>query len=213
MIKHIWLSAVLIIFTLSCKDDKPTNLSDAKQAVKEYYESGKFDEEIKLVVDEAIEKLKNIKFNENSTVVFDIDETALSGYDYALQLDFGYEWNSWTEWQLKAEAPPIKEVKRLYDYLVDKNINIVFLTGKRDITYESTYKNLIEAGYTKFDTLICRSEEEYKLKAEEYKTYHRKKLTETGLEIIMCVGDQKSDLEGKYTGIKVKIPNYLYTIH
>ncbi|MBL1213166.1 MAG: hypothetical protein HND52_07415 [Ignavibacteriae bacterium] len=213
MIKHTLLSAIFLILVLSCNNDKPINLSIAKKEVKEYYDSGKFDEEIKLVVDEAIEKLKNVKFNENSTVVFDIDETALSGYDYALQIDFGYDLDSWTEWQLKADAPAIQDVKRLYDYLVDKNVYIVFLTGKRDVTCESAYNNLIEAGYTKIDTLICRSKDEYKLKAEEYKAYHRKELTEAGFEIIMSVGDQKSDLVGEFTGIKVKIPNYLYTIH
>ena len=213
MMKQILILLALSLLVVSCKDEKPANLSDSKEAVKEYYESGKIDEEIKLVVDEAINKLEKEELTESSTAVFDIDETTLSGYDYAIQLDFGYDWNSWTEWQLQAKAPAIEEVKRLYDHLVDKNVNIVFLTGKRMITYESTYKNLIDVGYTKFDTLICRRDDEEDLKAEEYKIIHRKSLSESGLDIIMCVGDQESDLAGEYTGIKVKIPNYLYKIH
>jgi predicted secreted acid phosphatase len=213
MTKQILILIVLTFLILSCKVDKPTNLADAKDVIKEYYESGKIDEEIKLVVDDAINILNEMNINEMSTVVFDIDETTLSGYDYALQLDFGYDWDSWTEWQLQSTAPAVKEVKRLYDYLIDKNVHVIFLTGKRMITYESTYKNLVDVGYTKFDTLICRRDDEHDLKAHEYKTYHRKSLTEAGLNIIMCVGDQDSDLVGEYTGIKVKIPNYLYKIH
>ncbi len=213
MINKFLFFITIAVLILSCSDDKPTNLSDAKEAVKEYYESGKIDEEIKIVVDNAINKLEKVEFTKHSMVIFDIDETTLSGYDYALQIDFGYDWNSWTEWQLQAKAPAIKEVKRLYDYLIDKDVHIVFLTGKRMVTYESTYKNLIDVGYTKFDTLICRRDDEEGLKANEYKTYHRKALTDEGYNIIMCVGDQESDLEGEYTGIKVKIPNYLYKIH
>jgi len=39
-----------------------------------------------------------------------------------------------------------------------------------------------------------------------------KKLSEEGYRIIGCIGDQKSDLEGGYSGHKVKIPNYIYVI-
>jgi len=213
MIKKISILIALTILIVSCSNDKPTNLSDAKEAVKEYYESGKISDEIKLVVDDAIASINKIDLKENSTVIFDVDETTLSGYDYGIQLDFGYDWDSWNEWQLQATAPAIKEVKQLYDYLIENNVHVVFLTGKRMVTYESTYKNLVDVGYTKFDTLICRRENENKLKANVYKTFHRKALTKSGLDIIMCVGDQDGDLEGEFTGIKVKIPNYLYKIN
>ena len=52
MINKFLFFITIAVLILSCSDDKPTNLSDAKEAVKEYYESGKIDEEIKIVVDE-----------------------------------------------------------------------------------------------------------------------------------------------------------------
>ena len=44
------------------------------------------------------------------------------------------------------------------------------------------------------------------------KEQKRKEFAGHGYNIIMCVGDQPSDLYGEYTGIKVKIPNYVYII-
>jgi predicted secreted acid phosphatase len=213
MTKQFLFIIIAALCFSSCINEKPQNLSDAKEKVKKYYESGKVDEETKLIIDDAFDQLEEMEFDERSTVIFDVDETVLSGYEYAIQLDFGFNLETWLEWQLKENAPAIKEVKRLYDYLVEKNVNIVFLTGKRGLTYKSTYNNLMKVGYTKFDTLICRQENEYDLAADEYKTYHRKRITENGSDIIMSVGDQKSDFIGEHTGIKVKVPNYLYRIN
>ena len=44
------------------------------------------------------------------------------------------------------------------------------------------------------------------------KSSKRKELVERGYDIIGTVGDQRSDIDGPYSGIQVKIPNYLYLI-
>ena len=54
--------------------------------------------------------------------------------------------------------------------------------------------------------------DEAKMKAVDFKSTKRVWLTEQGYKIIGTVGDQWSDLEGEYHGIRVKIPNYLYLI-
>lgn len=49
------------------------------------------------------------------------------------------------------------------------------------------------------------------VQAAEYKSARRTSfVVEENYNIVGCVGDQWSDLQGPYTGFKVKIPNYLY---
>ena len=149
---------------------------------------------------------------EKALVIFDIDETTLSNYKYIKSLDFGYEFNDWNRYLMEDDADVIPETKRLYDWLVDKGVNIVFLTGRHLPTYKHTKENLIKVGYTKFVKLIVRDEKNKKTHAVEFKTEERRKLTEEGYKIIGCVGDQLSDTMGLYTGLKIKLPNYMYYI-
>ena len=201
-----------LLLLLEACSTVPVNLSTAKDEVIYYHESGKYDEETGKAVDEAIDEFKHIPAGKMSTVIFDIDETALESYEYRKKYDFGYVPELWDKWVNEAKAPANKNVKRLYDILISQGFKIVFLTGRKDYMYNSTYKNLISASYTKFDTLIVRDRDEYKITAAEYKSHKRTELAESGYNIVGDVGDQLSDLEGPYHGIQVKIPNYQYII-
>ncbi len=205
------LAIILIFFFQACSYE-PVNLGAAKEEVINYYESGKFDRELNNVVDKAIEQFRNISLQDSDAVIFDIDETALSNYKINKELDFGYIQSMWDDWVQEAKAPAMSGVKRLYDYILQKGFRIVFITGRKDFQYNSTYKNLLSAGYTKFDTLIVRRSEENKLTALDYKSRKRVELTERGYKVVGDVGDQNSDLEGPDHGIQIKIPNYMYII-
>lgn len=211
LLKIILIAASSVIL-ISCASDKPVNLTIARENVKAYYESGKFDEEVNSIIENAKNEFEKIKFKENSAVIFDVDETALSNYELAERMGFGYVYKMNKEWNAEMKAPAIKQVKELYDYLLNRGAHIIFLTGRNIPEYEVTYGNLVKAGYTVFDTLITQRENEYKMRAQGFKTSKRKELTEKGYEIIATVGDQWSDLNGDYHGIQVKIPNYLYLI-
>jgi acid phosphatase len=206
----IFVLAILILMT-GCSL-KPVNLSTARDEVKAYYESGKYDEELSNVVSDAKEKFNGVDVKDNSVVIFDVDETVLNNYESAKQMGFGFVYNMVKDWNEKAEAPAIPYVKDLYDFLLSKGFKIIFLTGRNFPEYDATYKNLKQAGYAEFDTLITQREHEYKLKAVEFKSSKRVELTKKGHYIVGTVGDQWSDLEGEYHGIQVKIPNYLYLI-
>ncbi|MCH6575231.1 MAG: hypothetical protein IH795_08515, partial [Bacteroidetes bacterium] len=65
------LIASLVLVSCSTK---PVNLSVAREFVKEYYESGKYNEELDAVINEAKDKFSKIEFTENSVVIFDVDE-------------------------------------------------------------------------------------------------------------------------------------------
>lgn len=211
---------IALFFTLtliySCtepvKSVKPLNLTTAREEVKEYYDSGKFNEEVEKVIKDAEGKFDKIEIKKKSAVVFDVDETVLDNYELAKSMGFGYVYKMNKEWNAEMKAPALKPVKDLYDYLVDKGVHIIFLTGRNFPEYDATYQNLKNAGYTVFDTLITQMGDEKKMKAVDYKTAKRAFLTKEGYDIIGTVGDQWSDLDGEYHGIQVKIPNYLYLI-
>ena len=206
------IAITLTLFLFSCATEKPVNLSIAREEVKQYYKSGKFNEELDKVITEAKQKFDKAEFTDSSVVIFDVDETALDNYGLAEQMGFGYVYEMNKQWNAEMKAPAIKQVKELYDFLLSKGSKIIFLTGRNFYEYEVTYENLKKEGYSDFDTLITQIGDETKMKAKDFKSGKRIWLTNQGYEIIGTVGDQWSDLEGEYHGIQVKIPNYLYLI-
>jgi predicted secreted acid phosphatase len=206
---YIVLIIVVVLQLTSCTD-KPVNLSVARESVKEYYESGKFDEELDEVIREAKDKFSKVEFTENSVVVFDVDETALNNYEISKKMGYGYVYEMVYEWTQDAKVPAFPQVKELYDYLVSKGSKIIFLTARGYDEYDATYKNLIAQGYVQFDTLITKNKDEHEIKSVDFKSAKRDDLVQRGYDILGTLGDQRGDVEGLHHGIQVKIPNYLY---
>lgn len=188
------------------------NLSDAKAAVKQYYLSGKYDFELTEIIQDALPKVKQFLKVQNRAFVFDIDETALSNFQYEIENDFGYIPELWRKWVTSEKAPAIQQVRQFYDSLVAWGFKIIFITGRSDSQYQATINNLRKVGYSTFDTVICRSKFEADLSAQEYKANKRKVLTENGYFIVGSIGDQWSDLLGGFTILQIKIPNYMYLV-
>lgn len=210
MKKFVLITLLVSIFYLGTAQDYTLpNIGVSKKLIREYIKSGQYELDQKKAIDDALLILDNLKIPGMPLVIFDVDETALSNMEYEITFDFGFERESWDKWIQSAKAPAIKDVKRFYDTLISRNINVVFMTGRSDSQYEATLKNLKEVGYTKFDTLICKSSEFSGKKAIEYKSEVRRRLSQK-YNIIGSVGDQWSDLDGGYTIMKVKIPNLFY---
>ncbi len=212
--KETTLTILLVIILIGCSAERSTllNLDTAKKLVQNYYESGEFDKECSLQIESAKKEIQKLKLNEKSIVVFDIDETALSNYEHTKEIGFGYVYSLWEEWLDKADAKAIPETKKFYDWLIEKNIKVAYISGRDEETYSATLKNLKDQGFTKFDTLITRTKATKKIPAAEWKAEEREKLVKKGYDVIACIGDQWSDMVGGYTGIKIKLPNYLYII-
>lgn len=208
-IKKYYIIFLITLFLISCST-RPINLSISKKNIKEYYSTGKYDEELSAAIDKALKNLEKIEVKNSYAVIFDVDETALSNFQYVIEYDFGYDKESWNKWVLSEKAEAIPEVKKLYDYLIDRNFKIIFLTGRTLNHYQATYNNLINEGYNIFDTLICKTVDEKKISNYNFKNENRKNLTLNGYKIVATVGDQETDLTGENTGLKIKIPNYLY---
>lgn len=202
-----------ISFSLLSQPPLIVNLADAKKAVREYYLSYKYQDELDSIIADAIRQVRHIGATKNSAFVFDVDETALSNFEYEIKYDFAYLKDEWNQWVLSEKAPAIRQVKNFYDTLLAMGIKIIFLTGRTENQYQATYNNLKKVGYSVFDTLICRSNAEAHLSAKEFKSTKRKQLTVNNkYRIIGTIGDQWSDHEGGYTIIKVKLPNYMYKV-
>ncbi len=216
MEKHKFL--YLLIFTLltgcACTNSTQSlmNLSVAKKAVQEYYESGQFETDCSKIISEAIHEIDKMKLDDKAAVVFDVDETALSNYSVTKGIGFGYIPKYSDEVQMNGNEEAIPPTKRFYDYLISKNIHVIFLTGRISELAESTKRNLVEKCFEKFDTLIVRAKNDKNHSAAIFKSSERKKLIQNGYKIIACIGDQESDFTGGNTGYKIKLPNYLYLL-
>ncbi|PJA99026.1 MAG: hypothetical protein CO128_04885 [Ignavibacteriales bacterium CG_4_9_14_3_um_filter_30_11] len=209
---------LILLFTLplwnGCKlnNKEIPNLSDVKAQIEGYHKNGKYDADLKKIFTKANLEFAKITSKENSLVIFDIDETTLSNYQFGLDYDFGYNEEIWDEWVNEKRATAIKEVKDFYNMLVSKGFRIAFITGRNTSHYNDTKENLISEGYTIFDTLITRKMDALKTTALIYKSEERQKLVDKGYEIVATVGDQYSDILGANHGIQIKIPNYQYIV-
>jgi predicted secreted acid phosphatase len=188
------------------------NLSKAKSDVARYYASGRYDHDVDSVMAYALTQLRAVKAGPRDVVVFDVDETAIANLPHIISMDFGFRLDIWNEWVNSAQAKAIPQVKRFYDTLITRGIGVVFLTGRMDEITPATRKNLLAEGYRKYDTLITRSKGDGYGSTGAFKTATRKKLEDAGYHIIMCIGDQDTDLIGGNAGIKIKLPNYIYLI-
>ncbi|HKI77860.1 MAG TPA: HAD family acid phosphatase [Ignavibacteriaceae bacterium] len=200
------------IFSCAGETNYLVNLKLAKNAVISYRENGGFHKDAMDAVDKAKIEFDKISPSKNSVVIFDIDETALSNYSVTKSLDFAYIEKEWDKWIDSAKAPAIPEVKNLYAYLIARGFKIIFISGRKNFQREATRKNMIEVGYTDFDTLIFKTPDYFGKTALKYKSDKRTEIEKAGYKIVGTVGDQWSDLEGPYHGIQVKIPNYQYYI-
>lgn len=206
------LLAIFALIFVGCSST-PKNLDQYKREVEKYYDEGHYGIETYEVIQDAISELDKMSFGPKAAAIFDVDETALSNYEHIKVIDFGWEREIWDEWLKEANAENIPQVKKLYEYLVERKVKIIFLTSRYENTCDATHKNLVDEGYKDFDTLICRDASTKGMTSREFKEQERIRLVEKeGYNIVATVGDQWSDLEGKYSGYRVKIPNYLYIV-
>lgn len=152
--------------------------------------------------------LKNLRIEQNDHIVFDIDEVCLNNLMY-----HGIYIEHFGEGMYNYETgiiPVNIECQKLFDYIHDNNISYSFITGRRDYIRDVTIQNLEIVGLNKY-TYLFTCPNDYIDEVDKYKESCRKRITESGLNIILCIGDQLSDLNGKYVGQPFLIFNPFYT--
>lgn len=190
----------------------PANLSVAKCKVENYYECGKYNKQINKIVDKAIKHFAKVACPSEKTVIFDIDDTALSTFAVVKSIKYGYVDKITDRSELCANLPGIPATRRLYNFILDRGFHTVFLTGRAQDKYEATKWNLEKQGFTNFEAIIMREPHEIGVSAQKYKWERRRQLTQEGRIIAGTVGDQWSDLCGGYAGYQVKLPNLMYEL-
>ncbi len=194
------------------KDQNLEKLKHNKQRLIKYYESGEFEEEVERICQNALVQLASIAKTENSAVIFDVDETCLSHYPLCKEKDFVWSLdNDIIPYRQKAICPAIKPVLKFFQSIKKANYKIIFITSRRDLTYEATLKNLVKEGFINFDELILLPMSLFQkgIKHELWKAEVRKELAKK-YTIDASISDSQKDFEGGNTGYCIKIPNYLY---
>ena len=151
---------------------------------------------------------RKIGANQKLALVLDIDETALSNWAEIESANF--EFNAWIE---SAQAPAIAGTLRLYKEARKTNVAVFFLTGRPESQRASTEANLRLQGFGGWESLIMRSQAQKEMTALAYKSAERRKIAAAGYRIVLNVGDQWSDLNGKpQAEYSVKYPDPFYLV-
>lgn len=187
--------------------DVPTDEAE----IVDYFRSGTFNKTVEMLTHTAFAKIKALEqLPSNAAIIFDIDDTALSNFEFSERCKQSGEkfTTAFRQYVHEANAPAIPEVLEFYKKIVALDIKVIFLTYRHEKYAEYTAANLKSCGYTNYHGLILRSDAETSLSAADYKQACRKRVTQDGYAIIATIGDQASDFVGDNTGIKIKLPCY-----
>jgi HAD superfamily, subfamily IIIB (Acid phosphatase) len=188
--------------------DEPPAPATPEQIVA-YRESGEWVRDTQAVNRRALAALRRRLDAPRPTLVLDVDDTALSSYACLRAVDFV---RAGTNCGAAGDMPAIGSTLRLFRFARRNGVAVVFLTGRAEPLRAVTAANLRAAGYTGRWGLIMRAADERGLTAVRYKTRERRALARAGRRIVVDVGDQRSDLRGRWSGRTFKLPNPMYVI-
>lgn len=187
-------------------------LYDARlERIKQYYRDGEYQADLKKICAEAEDYFKKNKpDNDNTLIIFDIDDTAITSYTKTNNFCFLWDSNEQCDvTRAQLTGTPIQPVLNLYNTVKKLGYKTAFLSSLRTIELEKTKAKLAAAGYTDYDAIILKNTLDLTSTTAAWKLGKRKKLAEQ-YHIAGCVGDRPQDFEEGYTGYEVKLPNYLY---
>lgn len=219
--RHLSLFCLLLsmFFVHPSYSIEPQNLFVIKKQLINYYETGHYQVDVQKVIDHAKVYLRDriqsnnlLSHPKKLAIVLDIDETSLSNYPYMKQLDFGIDSPLLSSMIFESEDPPIKPTLELFKYALQNHISIFFVTGRFEKMRALTVNNLNRAGYSGWTELFLKPSSYHENSAIPYKSAVRKLISDEGYDIVLNIGDQKSDLDGGYSERTYKLPNPYYYI-
>jgi predicted secreted acid phosphatase len=149
---------------------------------------------------------------EKLALVLDIDDTALSLYEYERWINFGFQQEDFAKFVEKANMPAIQPTLSLYKFAKKNGVAVFFISGRHESWRYATIKNLQAAGYENWDGLYLRPDKYYYRTIILFKSNTRKLLRSKGYNIVVNIGDQKSDFIGDNIACKFKLPNPYYLV-
>ena len=154
--KKIFLIALTAICTLGCVNSnsrKDHSMYWQKMSAEYYALCIQAYNMAKLKIDKAL--ITSSK--EPLAIIADIDETVLNNLPYnemLIETGESFSQKTWSEWVNKQEATPIPGALDFFNYVQDKDIEIIYLSNRRVENYEPTRANLISAGFPFDDQTI-----------------------------------------------------------
>lgn len=146
-------------------------------------------------------------------LILDVDDTALSSYPYLANNEFGARQN-------REVLPAIAPVLGLARYAGDHAVALFFITERLTERRDDTLANLLHVGFPAPTELFLRARTppfpSYLTQPDcgtvEFKSATRAYIESFGYRILLCIGDQHSDLAGGHAEMTVKLPNPMYRI-
>lgn len=207
-----------MVLIMPANADVPTNLSVARDKVKEYHRSGEYAEDVKAVVDDVCQYMqKRAQANQQRqrpdklALVLDIDETVLSNYPHLKELHFGGRKADIKALEQQGTDPRMPGALKLYQCARNNDIAVFFITGRRAYERNATEANLRKTGFDHWQKLYMKPNNTDRSSAE-FKTDKREQIEQNGYRIIANVGDQQSDLTGGHAEKTFKLPNPFYRL-
>ena len=218
------LTSTLLVLLAPTAAAEPPNLSDVKDQVVAYHDSGAYLADLTTATRPALAWLaEQAPRVSRPAVVFDIDETSLSNWEGLSANDFGrigagscddlpHGPCGLVAWTQLARSTVIEPTLAVYQEARRDGVTVFFITGRDESMRDATVRNLADAGYTDYAELVLQPPGSHPPSAADYKAPQRARIESEGYTIIANLGDQPSDLAGGHAQRTYLLPNPFYRI-
>ncbi|QCE33693.1 acid phosphatase [Acetobacteraceae bacterium] len=199
------------------------NISDLSAALVRYHDNGQYQRDFDRVANQAIKYLqKEANPSKHQAIVLDIDETTLSQWPALKANQFAYFKRGATchlpkgpcpetGWVRKEAATAFPSTRSLIEEAQKNHVAVFFITGRSVKYRHHMIRNLHKEKINNWTGLYMRDIGD-KRSASDYKTPIRKQIEGQGYQIILNMGDQKTDLAGGHGGKTFLLPNPFYKV-
>ena len=182
--------------------------------IERYYESGAWRRAADAVAARALAYLRRsvrrARDPRRLTVVFDVDDTALSTYECMKAGAFTDGRRTYCV--IGSPHPPIAGSLRIFRFAQRHRVRVAFVTGRPEFVRTLTLQQLRAAGFRGRFELRMRPESDRRASVVPFKSSARRALQRGGRRVVLNVGDQRSDLAGGFARRTFKLPNPMYTL-
>ena len=212
-----------LVVLVACARPSPTppvaapsglpNLDIVKRDIKDYRSSGRWEADIERVATECVAAARTeTAKGGRPAVVFDIDETLLSNWQYEVDNDFARSAPLFRDWAQRSACTAIEPVKRFYTAMHDAGVACFVITGRREPLRADTVRNLERQGIAGWTGISFRPPDDSDPSVIPFKSGERARIEANGFTIVANIGDQDSDLAGGHALHTCKLANPMYFI-
>jgi predicted secreted acid phosphatase len=190
------------------------NIQTLKDQITAYYTSGRQEADVARV-DAHLRAYVASRLKQGvkkPAVVFDVDDTLLSGFNYEKTYDFGYSQKTWNAYEQAFKMPAMAPSLQLVKWLLSQNVAVFFVTGRRVPQTALTAAELKAAGFPAGNGLYLRPVGDHAKSVIPFKSGARQKIEAQGYTVLAAIGDQWSDSLGGFTEREYKLPNPMYYV-